>query len=75
MIAEKQKGHLRAHRHVTPPPQEAPLMRLSVASLRRMVERPLHVEFTHQELASYSGLELLRRYLRQLDVPQRLRAT
>ena len=50
-------------------------MRLSVASLRRMVERPLHVEFTHQELASYSGLELLRRYLRQLDVPQRLRAT
>ena len=49
-------------------------MRLSVASLRRLVKRPLHVEFTHQELTSYSGLELLRRYLRQLDVPQRLRA-
>ena len=49
-------------------------MRLSVASLRRLVKRPLHVEFTHQELTSYSGLELLRRYLRQLDLPQRLRA-
>jgi hypothetical protein len=49
-------------------------MRLSVASLRRLVRRPLHVEFTHQEPTSYSGLELLRRYLRQLDLPQRLRA-
>jgi MYXO-CTERM domain-containing protein len=49
-------------------------MRLSVASLRRMVKRPLHVEFTRQQLTSYSGLELLRRDLRQLDLPQRLRA-
>ena len=49
-------------------------MRLSVASLRRMVKRPLHVEFTHQELTSYSGLELLRRYLRQINLPRRLRA-
>src|SRR6266403_4456084 len=75
---EKQKGPLCAlkggHPHVTPHTQEALLMRLSVASLRRLVKRPLHVEFTHQELTSYSGLELLRRYLRQRDVPQRLRA-
>jgi len=49
-------------------------MRLSVASLRQMVKRPLHVEFTRQQLTSYSGLDLLRRYLRQLDLPQRLRA-
>src|SRR6266849_4737557 len=49
-------------------------MRLSVASLRRLVKRPLPVEFTHQELTSYSGLELLRRYLRHVDLPQRLRA-
>ena len=49
-------------------------MRLSVASLRRMVKRPLHVEFTHQELTSYSGLELLRRYVRQIDLPHRLGA-
>ena len=33
-------------------------MRLSVASLRRMVKRRLHVEFTHQALISSSGLEL-----------------
>jgi len=47
-------------------------MRLSVASLRRLVKRKLHVEFVEQELTSYSGLELLRRYLRQRNVPQRL---
>jgi len=47
-------------------------MRLSVASLRRLVKRKLHVEFVDQELTSYSGLELLRRYLRQVTVPQRL---
>ena len=49
-------------------------MRLSVASLRRMIKGKLSVEFVHQDLTSYSGLELLRRYLRQLDLPQRLRA-
>jgi len=49
-------------------------MRLSVASLRRMVKGKLHVEFVRQELTSYSGLELLRRYLRGRDLPRRLRA-
>jgi Transposase DDE domain group 1 len=48
-------------------------MRLSVASLRRMIKGKLHIEFVQQELTSYSGLELLRRYLRQLDLPFRLR--
>src|SRR5229473_6113950 len=74
----KQKDPLCAlkggHPHVTPPTQEAPLMRLSVASLRRMVKGKLHVEFVRQELTSYSGLELLRRYLRQCALPSRLRA-
>jgi hypothetical protein len=49
-------------------------MRLSVASLRRRIKGKLSVEFVHQELTSYSGLELLRRYLRQLDLPRRLHA-
>src|SRR6266852_7935310 len=49
-------------------------MRLSVASLRRMIKGKLSVEFVHQELTSYSGLELLRRYLGQHDLPRRLRA-
>src|SRR4029453_1933925 len=49
-------------------------MRLSVASLRRMIKGKLQVEFVPQDLTSYSGLELLRRYLRQLDLPHRLPA-
>ncbi len=49
-------------------------MRLSVASLRRMIKGKLQVEFVDQDLTSYSGLESLRRYLRQLDLPHRLRA-
>ena len=66
----KQKGLLCALKgsgrpHVTSHTQEAPLMRLSVASLRRMVKGKLHIEFARQELTSYSGLELLRRYLRE----------
>src|SRR5467141_5370437 len=60
--------------NVTPLTQEAPLMRLSVASLRRMIKGKLHIEFVRQELTSYSGLELLRRYLRQLDLLRRLHA-
>jgi hypothetical protein len=39
-----------------------------------MVKRPLHVEFGPQQLTSYSGLERLRRYLRQHELPRRLRA-
>src|SRR5881296_2507594 len=49
-------------------------MRLRVASLRRMIKGKLHVEFVRQELTSYSGLEVLRRYLRQRELPRRLRA-
>ena len=49
-------------------------MRLSVASLRRRINGKLHIEFVRQELTSYSGLELLRRYLAGLDLPRRLRA-
>src|SRR5262245_25746157 len=49
-------------------------MRLSVAGLRRMIKGKLPIEFARQELTSYSGLELLRRYLRQRDLPRRLHA-
>src|SRR5260370_5267036 len=77
VVDGKQKGLLGDRKgeraNVAPYTQEAPLMRLSVTSLRRMVKRPLHVEFGPQQLTSYSGLELLRRYLRQHDLPSRLR--
>src|SRR5262249_52163491 len=49
-------------------------MRLSVASLRRVVKRDLAIQFVPQALTSYGGLELLRRYLRRLDLTVRLRA-
>jgi hypothetical protein len=48
-------------------------MRLSVRSLRRVVKGDLPIEFVRQELTSYGGLELVRRYLHRLDVMARLR--
>jgi hypothetical protein len=71
VVDRKQKGPLCDRKgeraNVAPYTQEAPLMRLSVPSLRRMVKRPLYAEFGPQQLTSYSGLELLRRYL---DLPR-----
>ena len=48
-------------------------MRLSVASLRRVVKGDLTIQFVPQALTSYGGLELLGRYLRQIDLVTRLR--
>jgi len=48
-------------------------MRLSVRSLRRVGKGDLRIEFVRQDLTSYGGLELLRRYLRRLALPDRLR--
>jgi hypothetical protein len=48
-------------------------MRLSVASLRRVVKRELPITFVPQQLTSYGGLELLRRYVRLLDLHRRIR--
>jgi hypothetical protein len=48
-------------------------MRLSVGTLRQVVKRDLPIEFVPQQLTSYGGLELLRRYLRRLELPRRLR--
>ena len=50
-------------------------MRLRIASLRRAVKGDLRVEFVQQDLTSYGGLELLRRYFRLLDLHRRLRET
>ena len=49
-------------------------MRLTIASLRRPVKGDLAIQFVPQALTSYSGLELLRRYVRRLDLAARLRA-
>ena len=47
-------------------------MRLSVRSLRRVVKGDLPIEFVPQDLTSYGGLELVRRYLHRGDVMARL---
>src|SRR2546428_515569 len=59
--------------HVTLAFTEAPLMRLSVGSLRQVVKRDLPIEFVPQQLTSYGGLELLHRYVRRLGLYPRLR--
>src|SRR6266511_341765 len=59
--------------HVTLSFMEAPLMRLSVDSLRQVVKRDLPIEFVPQQLTSYGGLELLHRYVRRLGLYRRLR--
>src|SRR5213079_822249 len=59
--------------HVTLSFTEAPLMRLSVGSLRQVVKRDLPIEFVPQQLTSYGGLELLHRYVRRRGLYPRLR--
>src|SRR2546422_2686895 len=59
--------------HVTLSFTEAPLMRLSVGSLRQVVKRDLPIEFVPQQLTSYGGLELLHSYVRRLGLYPRLR--
>jgi hypothetical protein len=54
--------------------EEAPLMRLKVRSLRRVVKGDLPIEFVAQRLTSYGGLELVHRYFRKLAIVTRLRA-
>ncbi len=48
-------------------------MRLRLSELRRRIKGDLRVEFVRQELTSYSGLELLRRYFALLDLHRRIR--
>src|SRR4029453_10499756 len=60
------------HANALPHTLEAPLMRLSVASLRRVVKGDLAIQFVPQALTSYGGLELLGRYLRRIDLGARL---
>src|SRR2546422_2478016 len=60
--------------HIPPRFEEAPLMRLSVGTLRQVVKRDLAIAIVPQQLTSYGGLELLRRYVRRIELPRRLHA-
>ena len=48
-------------------------MRLTVARLRRVVKADLPIEFGPQQLTSYGGLRLLRRYFRLLGLHRGIR--
>ena len=48
-------------------------MHLKITTLRRVVKGDLAIQFVPQALTSYGGLELLRRYLRRIDLVERLR--
>src|SRR5213593_1760845 len=61
------------HPHALPLTLEAPLMRLTIASLRRVVKGDLAIQFVPQALTSYGGLELVRRYVHRIDLLARLR--
>src|SRR5262245_66311251 len=58
--------------HITLRFEEAPLMRLSVGTLRQVVNRDLSIAFVPQQLTSYGGLELLRRYVRRIALLRQL---
>ena len=48
-------------------------MRLRIASVQRRIKGDLRIEFVPQDLTSYGGLELVRRYFRCLGLHRRLR--
>jgi hypothetical protein len=48
-------------------------VRLRISKLRRVVKGDLPIEFVEQDITSYSGLELLRRYFCLLDLHRRVR--
>jgi hypothetical protein len=48
-------------------------MRLTVSALRQVVKRDLPLSFGAERLTSYAGLELVRRYVRRIDLAAQLR--
>ena len=73
----EQKGLLRSfqreHTTTTLCTQEAPIMRLRISSLRRIAKKNPPIEFVQQDLTSYGGLKLVRRYFRLIDLNRRIR--
>jgi len=48
-------------------------MRLRIVGLGRVVKRDLSIEFGREQLSSYGGLELVRRYFQLINLHQRIR--
>ena len=53
--------------------QKAPKMRLKVRRLWRGIKRELPIQFGHEQLTSYGGLELVRRYFQLIRLNARIR--
>ena len=47
-------------------------MRLTVARLRQVIKRDFSIEFAREQLTSYGGLELLRRFLVLIGLKARI---
>ena len=47
-------------------------MRLTVTRLRRVIKRDFSIQFGREQLTSYGGLELLRRFLVLIDLRTRI---
>ena len=48
-------------------------MRLRITGLGRVVKRDLGIEFGREQLTSYGGLELVRRYFQSIGLNRRIR--
>src|ERR1039457_6998799 len=53
--------------------RKAPKMRLKVRRLWRAIKRELPIQFGHEQLTSYGGLELVRRYFQLIGLNARIR--
>src|ERR1700730_10504361 len=52
---------------------KAPKMRLSGRRLWRAIKHGLPLQFGHEQLTSYGGLELVRRYFQLIELKARIR--
>src|ERR1700688_3862771 len=52
---------------------KAPKMRLKVRRLWRAIKQELPIQFGHEQLTSYGGLELVRRYFQLIELKARIR--
>src|SRR6202162_2807537 len=53
--------------------RKSPKMRLKVRRLWRAIKRELPIQFGHEQLTSYGGLELVRRYFHLIGLNARIR--
>src|SRR6202166_4492831 len=75
LIEEKRPlaRHLECGSNATQTTRKAPKMRLKVRRLWRAIKHGLPLQFGHEQLTSYGGLELVRRYFQLIELKARIR--